>query len=123
MSENNFWAPIRSRDVLVGLGYFVFANVLLLGILALAGDYLGQNGSNGARVAFGIIVVAVNFLLWLWNDSGIKDVAASNKDMTEEQRKLAISQEFLKAPWALYRVLILVITIAVTGGLLYGIFS
>ena len=42
--HNNFWGAIRQRDVLVGLGFFVFANVLLLGIIALANDVVASGG-------------------------------------------------------------------------------
>ena len=120
---NNFWGAVRQRDVLVGFGFFVFANVLLLGIVALANDVVASGGSNGVQVAFAIIVVGLNFLLWLWNDSGIKDVQASTKDIMVEDRDLAISQEFIKAPWLLYRLLVAVITVAIAGGLLFAVFS
>jgi len=121
--HNNFWGAVRQRDVLVGFGFFVFANVLLLGIVALANDVVGSSGSNGVQVAFAIIIVGMNFLLWLWNDSGIKDVQASTKGIAEADRQLAISQEFIKAPWALYRGLVAIITVAVAAGLLFAVFS
>ena len=121
--HNNFWGAVRQRDVLVGFGFFVFANVLLLGIVALANDVVGGSGSNGVQVAFAIIIVGMNFLLWLWNDSGIKDVQASTKGIAEADRQLAISQEFIKAPWALYRGLVAIITVAVAAGLLFAVFS
>lgn len=120
---NNFWGAVRQRDVLVGFGFFVFANVLLLGIVALANDVVASGGSSGVQVAFAIIVVGLNFLLWLWNDSGIKDVQASTRDIMVEDRDLAISQEFIKAPWMLYRALVAVITVAIAGGLLFAVFS
>lgn len=120
---NNFWGAVRQRDVLVGFGFFVFANVLLLGIVAVANDVVGSGGSSGVQVAFAIIVVGLNFLLWLWNDSGIKDVQASTRDIMVEDRDLAISQEFIKAPWILYRTLVAVITVAIAGGLLFAVFS
>ena len=124
MSDHNtFWGAVRQRDVLVGFGFFVFANVLLLGIVALANDVVGSSGSNGVQVAFAIIIVGMNFLLWLWNDSGIKDVQASTKGIAEADRQLAISQEFIKAPWALYRGLVAIITVAVAAGLLFAVFS
>lgn len=124
MSDHNtFWGAVRQRDVLVGFGFFVFANVLLLGIVALANDVVGGSGSNGVQVAFAIIIVGMNFLLWLWNDSGIKDVQASTKGIAEADRQLAISQEFIKAPWALYRGLVAIITVAVAAGLLFAVFS
>ncbi|MFY9240059.1 MAG: hypothetical protein WAO78_14530 [Roseovarius sp.] len=121
--HNNFWGAVRQRDVLVGFGFFVFANVLLLGIVALANDVVGGSGSNGVQVAFAIIIVGMNFMLWLWNDSGIKDVQASTKGIAEADRQLAISQEFIKAPWALYRGLVAIITVAVAAGLLFAVFS
>ena len=120
---NNFWGSVRQRDVLFGFGFFVFANVLLLGIAALANDVVGSGGASGVQVAFAIIVVGLNFLLWLWNDSGIKDVQASTRDIMVEDRDLAISQEFVKAPWMLYRTLVAVITVAIAGGLLFAVFS
>lgn len=124
MSDHNtFWGAVRQRDVLVGFGFFVFANVLLLGIVALANDVVGSSGSNGVQVAFAIIIVGMNFLLWLWNDSAIKDVQASTKGIAEADRQLAISQEFIKAPWALYRGLVAIITVAVAAGLLFSVFS
>ena len=121
--HNTFWGAVRQRDVLVGFGYLVFANVLLLGIVALANDVVASGGSSGVQVAFAIIVIGLNFMLWLWNDSGIKDVQASTKGIGEGDRELAISQEFIKAPWALYRGLVAVITVAVAGGLLFAVFS
>ncbi|MDP4634043.1 MAG: hypothetical protein NWS58_03865 [Pontimonas sp.] len=124
MSDHNtFWGAVRQRDVLVGFGFFVFANVLLLGIVALANDVVGSSGSNGVQVAFAIIIVGMNFLLWLWNDSAIKDVQASTKGIAEADRQLAISQEFIKAPWSLYRGLVAIITVAVAAGLLFAVFS
>ena len=121
--HNNFWGAVRQRDVLVGFGYLVFANVLLLGIVALANDVVASGGSSGVQVAFAIIVIGLNFMLWLWSDSSIKDVQASTKGIAEEDRGLAISQEFIKANWAIYRGLVAVITVAVAGGLLFAVFS
>ena len=124
MSDHNtFWGSVRQRDVLVGFGFFIFANVLLLGIVALANDVVASGGSSGVQVAFAIIVVGLNFMLWLWNDSSIKDVQASTKDILAEDRDLAISQNFIKAPWAMYRALVAVITVAVAGGLLFAVVS
>jgi hypothetical protein len=120
---SNFWGAVRQRDVLVGFGFFVFANVLLLGIVALANDVVAGGESSGVQVAFAIIVVGLNFMLWLWNDSGIKDVQASTKDIPVEDRDLVISQNFIKSPWAMYRVLVAIITVAVAGGLLFAVFS
>ena len=121
--HNTFWGAVRQRDVLVGFGYLVFANVLLLGIVALANDVVASGGSSGVQVAFAIIVIGLNFMLWLWNDSSIKDVQASTKGIAERDRELAISQDFIIAPWALYRWLLAVITVAVAGGLLFAVFS
>ena len=124
MSDHNtFWGSVRQRDVLVGFGFFIFANVLLLGIVALANDVVASGGSSGVQVAFAIIVVGLNFMLWLWNDSAIKDVQTSTKDIAVEDRSLAISQNFIKSPWVLYRGLVAVITVAIAGGLLFAIFS
>ena len=116
-------AATRQRDVLVGFGFFVFANVLLLGIVALANDVVASGGSSGVQVAFAIVVVGVNFMLWLWNDSGIKDVQASTKGILVEDRDLAISQNFINSPWVMYRVLVAIITAAVAAGLLFAVFS
>ena len=121
--HNNFWGAIRQRDVLFGFGFFVFANVLLLGIVALANDVVASGGSSGVQVAFAIVVVGVNFMLWLWNDSGIKDVQASTKGIMVEDRDLAISQNFINSPWVMYRVLVAIITAAVAAGLLFAVFS
>ena len=121
--HNNFWGAIRQRDVLVGFGFFVFANVLLLGIVALANDVVASGGSSGVQVAFAIVVVGVNFMLWLWNDSGIKDVQASTNGIMVEDRDLAISQNFINSPWVMYRVLVAIITAAVAAGLLFAVFS
>ena len=121
--HNNFWGAIRQRDVLVGFGFFVFANVMLLGIVALANDVVASGGSSGVQVAFAIVVVGVNFMLWLWNDSGIKDVQASTKGIMVEDSDLAISQNFINSPWVMYRVLVAIITAAVAAGLLFAVFS
>lgn len=120
---SNFWGAIRQRDVLVGFGYFAFVNVLLLGIVALANDVVTDGGSRGVQICFAIIVVGLNFMLWLWNDSAIKDVQTSTKDIAVEDRSLALSQNFIRSPWVLYRGLVAVITLAIAGGLLFAIFS
>ena len=62
-------------------------------------------------------------MLWLWNDSGIKDVQASTKGILVEDRDLAISQNFINSPWVMYRVLVAIITAAVAAGLLFAVFS
>lgn len=117
-----FWAAMRQRDLLVGFAIFVAANVLLLGIVVLGQGTLGHDGSHDAKVAFAVIAVALNLLIWLWNDAGIKDVAASNKDLEDDDRQLAIVQEFLKAPWAFYRAIVLIVTVLVAGSLVYAVF-
>ena len=67
------WAKVRDRDVLGGFVIFVFANLLLLGLVVIGSDVLGHDGSHDAKVAFGIITVALNLMLWLWNDGAIAD--------------------------------------------------
>ena len=116
------WSAMRQRDVVVGFGFFVFVNIALLGLIVIGADILGHDGSHDTKVAFGVIAVAVNLLLWIWNDSAIKDVAASSQDITGADLETKIGQEFVKAPWAMYRGLTLVITILVTGSLIYGVF-
>ena len=116
------WAAMRQRDVVVGFGFFVFTNISLLALIVLGKDVLGHDGSHYAKVGFGIIAVAVNLLLWIWNDSAIKDVAASSKDIAGADLETKIGQEFVKAPWAMYRGLVLVITVLVTGSIIYGVF-
>jgi len=113
---------MRQRDVVAGFGFFVFLNVSLLALLVLGGDVLGEDGSHDAKVGFGIIAVAINLMLCIWNDSAIKDVWASSKDIAGSDLDTKIGQEFQKAPWAMYRVLVLVITLLVTGSLIYGVF-
>ena len=113
---------MRQRDVVVGFGFFIFTNVALLALIVLGSNVLGHDGSHDAKVGFGIIAVAVNLLLWIWNDSAIKDVAASSKDIAGVDLETKIGQEFVKAPWAMYRGLVLVITVLVTGSLIYGVF-
>ena len=49
----------------------------------LGSDVLGHDGSHDAKVGFGIIAVAIKLILWIWNDSAIKDVAASGKDIAD----------------------------------------
>ena len=75
-----------------------------------------------AGFGFFIFAVAVNLLLWIWNDSAIKDSAASSQDISGADLETKIGQEFVKAPWAIYRGLILVIAIVITGSLVYGVF-
>ena len=94
-----------------------------MGIVALANDVVASGGSSGVQVAFAIVVVGVNFMFWLWNDSGIKDVQASMKGIMVEDRDLAISQNFINSPWVIYRVLVAIITAAVAAGLLFAVFS
>ena len=49
----------------------------------LGSDVLGHDGSHDAKVGFGIIAVPIKLILWIWNDSAIKDVAASGKDIAD----------------------------------------
>lgn len=113
---------MRQRDVVAGFGFFVFFNTALLALIVLGSDVLGHDGSHDAKVGFGIIAVAINLMLWIWNDSAIVDVQASSKDIAGVDLETAIAQKFVKAPWAMYRVLVLVITVLVTGSIIYGVF-
>ncbi|MCH9737753.1 MAG: hypothetical protein K0U42_03215 [Actinomycetia bacterium] len=116
------WATMRQRDVVAGFGFFVFFNTALLALIVLGSDVLGHDGSHDAKVGFGIIAVAINLMLWIWNDSAIVDVQSSSKDIAGADLETAIGQKFVKAPWAMYRVLVLVITVLVTGSIIYGVF-
>jgi len=116
------WATMRQRDVVAGFGFFVFFNTSLLALIVLGSDVLGHDGSHDAKVGFGIIAVAINLMLWIWNDSAIVDVQSSSKDIAGADLETAIGQKFVKAPWAMYRVLVLVITVLVTGSIIYGVF-
>ncbi len=116
------WATMRQRDVVAGFGFFVFFNTALLALIVLGSDVLGHDGSHDAKVGFGIIAVAINLMLWIWNDSAIVDVQASSKDIAGADLETAIGQKSVKAPWAMYRVLVLVITVLVTGSIIYGVF-
>ncbi|MCH1405398.1 MAG: hypothetical protein L7U55_07405, partial [Candidatus Nanopelagicales bacterium] len=62
-----FWAAMRQRDVLGGLAIFIALNSALFAIIILASDI-----SSSGQVALAIFAVLSNFLVWLWNDSGIK---------------------------------------------------
>ena len=116
------WGAMRQRDVVAGFGFFVFFNTALLALIVLGSDVLGHDGSHDAKVGFGIIAVAINLMLWIWNDSAIADVQASSKDIAGVDLETAIAQKSVKAPWAMYRVLVLVITVLVTGSIIYGVF-
>jgi len=116
------WATMRQRDVVAGFGFFVFFNTALLALIVLGSDVLGHDGSHDAKVGFGIIAIAINLMLWIWNDSAIVDVQSSSKDIAGADLETAIGQKFVKAPWAMYRVLVLVITVLVTGSIIYGVF-
>lgn len=116
------WARARDRDLLGGFVIFVFANLLLFGLVVLGSDVLGHDGSHDAKVAFGIIAVALNLMVWLWNDSAIADSEASTKDISGADSETELAKAFLKAPWKMYRGLILIIAIAVTASLLYSVF-
>lgn len=108
--------------MLGGFAIFVFANLLLLGFIVLGSDVLGHDGSHDAKVAFGIITVALNLMLWLWNDGAISDAEAGTKDISGADSETEMAKQFLKAPWKMYRGLILIISIAVTLSLLYSVF-
>ena len=116
------WATMRQRDVVAGFGFFVFFNTALLALIVLGSDVLGHDGSHDAKVGFGIIAVAINLMLWIWTDSAIVDVQASSKDIAGADLETAIGQKFVKAPWAMYRILVLVIAVLVTGSIIYGVF-
>jgi len=116
------WATMRQRDVVAGFGFFVFFNTALLALIVLGSDVLGHDGSHDAKVGFGIIAIAINLMLWIWNDSAIVDVQSSSKDIAGADLETAIGQKFVKAPWAMYRILVLVITVLVTGSIIYGVF-
>ena len=92
-----FWGAMRQRDILGGLAIFIALNSALFAIIILASDI-----SSSGQVALAIFAVLSNFLVWLWNDSGIKDVHAGSKDITGDDAETAIAQEFKKAPWAFY---------------------
>jgi hypothetical protein len=68
-----------------GFGFFVFFNTALL-------------GSHDAKVGFGIIAVAINLMLWIWNDSAIVDVQASSKDIAGVDLETAIAKSLSKHP-------------------------
>ncbi|MFY9207930.1 MAG: hypothetical protein WAO33_02335 [Candidatus Nanopelagicales bacterium] len=116
------WGAMRQRDVVAAFGFYFFFNTALLALIVLGSDVLGHDGSHDAKVGFGIIAVAINLMLWIWNDSAIVDVQASSKDIAGADLETAIGQKFVKAPWAMYRVLVLVITVLVTGSIIYGVF-
>lgn len=116
------WGALRGRDLVAGFGFFIFLNTALLALIVLGADVLGDEGSHDTKVMFAIIAVAVNLLLWIWNDSAIKDSLASSQDISGADLETKIGQEFVKAPWAIYRGIVLVIVILVTGSLVYGVF-
>ena len=113
-----FWAAMRQRDILGGLAIFIGLNSALFAIIILASDI-----SSSGQVALAIFAVLSNFLVWLWNDAGIKDVQAGSKDITGDDAETAIAQEFKKAPWAFYRGIVVVIALATAGSELYALFS
>ncbi|MCP4741298.1 MAG: hypothetical protein GY871_03575 [Actinomycetales bacterium] len=113
-----FWAAMRQRDVLGGLAIFLALNSALFAIVILASDI-----SSSGQVALAIFAVLSNFLVWLWNDAGIKDVHAGSKDIAGDDAETAIAQEFKKAPWAFYRGIVVVIALATAGSLLYALFG
>ena len=103
-----FWGAMRQRDILGGLAIFIALNSALFAIIILASDI-----SSSGQVALAIFAVLSNFLVWLWNDSGIKDVHAGSKDITGDDAETAIAQEFKKAPWAFYRGIVIVIALVI----------
>ena len=113
-----FWGAMRQRDILGGLAIFIGLNSALFAIIILASDI-----SSSGQVALAIFAVLSNFLVWLWNDSGIKDVHAGSKDITGDDAETAIAQEFKKAPWAFYRGIVVVIALATAGSELYALFG
>lgn len=113
-----FWGAMRQRDILGGLAIFIALNSALFAIIILASDI-----SSSGQVALAIFAVLSNFLVWLWNDSGIKDVHAGSKDITGDDAETAIAQEFKKAPWAFYRGIVIVIALATAGSELYALFG
>ena len=113
-----FWAAMRQRDILGGLAIFIGLNSALFAIIILASDI-----SSSGQVALAIFAVLSNFLVWLWNDAGIKDVQAGSKDITGDDAETAIAQEFKKAPWAFYRGIVVVIARATAGSELYALFG
>ena len=113
-----FWAAMRQRDILGGLAIYIGLNSALFAIIILASDI-----TSSGQVALAIFAVLSNFLVWLWNDAGIKDVQAGSKDITGDDAETAIAQEFKKAPWAFYRGIVVVIALATAGSELYALFS
>ena len=113
-----FWGAMRQRDILGGLAIFIALNSALFAIIILASDI-----SSSGQVALAIFAVLSNFLVWLWNDSGIKDVHAGSKDITGDDAETAIAQEFKKAPCAFYRGIVIVIALATAGSELYALFG
>ena len=113
-----FWAAMRQRDILGGLAIYIGLNSALFAIIILASDI-----TSSGQVALAIFAVLSNFLVWLWNDAGIKDVQAGSKDITGDDAETAIAQEFKKAPWAFYRGIVVVIALATAGSELYALFG
>jgi len=110
---NAHWAGIRQVDVRVGAGYALLGNVLLLAVLAF-----GDVSELGLQ--FSAVAIGANLLMWLWNDAGIRDVSVSTKDIAPELSDLAIVQEFRKAPWGMYRALVLVLHVTFATVLVMG---
>ena len=84
---------------------------------------LGDVSELGLR--FSVVAIGANLLTWSWNDAGIRDVSVSTKDIAPELSDLAIVQEFRKAPWVMYRALVLALhatfaTVLVIGALRLG---
>lgn len=110
---NTHWATVRQVDVRVGAGYALLGNVLLLAVLAF-----GDVSELGLQ--FSAVAIGVNLLMWLWNDAGIRDVSVSTRDIAPEHEDLAIVREFRKAPWVMYRALVLVLHVTFASVLVMG---
>jgi hypothetical protein len=55
-----------------------------------------------------------------FNDAGIRDVSVSTRDIAPEHEDLAIVQEFRKAPWVMYRALVLILHVTFASVLVIG---
>jgi hypothetical protein len=115
------WGALRQRDVRVGLGYFIGLNLGLFALIVLGADVLGHDGSHDAKVSVAAFAVLANFMLWLWNDSGARDVQAGNKDIADEDADTHIGKNFKAAPFGAYRALIAVVSVVTTLAVLYAL--
>ena len=123
MSNTNAvnWGALRQRDVRVGFGYFIGLNLGLFALIVLGPDVLGHDGSHDAKVGIAVFAVLANFMLWLWNDAGARDVQAGNKDIAGEDADTHIGRNFKAAPFGAYRALIAVTAVATTLAVLYSL--